>query len=390
MKVLFYIDGVSNSVDNDVQRDVMMKLGNALTEDISLEIVDTATIEPSKAHAIIEKQDYDILFTYNRTATEIASPSKSGNLLKNIEKLHVCWLTEHPLTFYSNYLQSENNRHYIFTNESHAFFSESMGLKGSYSTQLFGSDPVKTIKSPKDRKYEMCIAAQWRGPESANAFWKNSNKKTKDFFEAVIELQESEENRDTFVAYMAAAKYYGFDISDTKLHAQAMRGIYWYARKKERIQLVKDAVSSGIKIILIGGEAWKSVLDNTDNVIFLPECSHQKLRSIYAESKSVVNLNAANGACERAFDCLAAGSMLISEESHELKRLFELDRAGVFFKPNHAKDQMEKFKDLIKSGQWAEIASHGHEKFLSDHTWMQRAQYLENIFIELNENTAVI
>jgi hypothetical protein len=123
MKVLFYIDGVSNSVDNDVQRDVMMKLGNALTEDISLEIVDTATIEPSKAHAIIEKQDYDILFTYNRTATEIASLSKSGNLLKNIEKLHVCWLTEHPLTFYSNYFQSENNRHYIFTNESHAFFS---------------------------------------------------------------------------------------------------------------------------------------------------------------------------------------------------------------------------------------------------------------------------
>ena len=41
MKVLFYIDGVSNSVDNDVQRDVMSKLGQSLNEQAQIEIVDT-------------------------------------------------------------------------------------------------------------------------------------------------------------------------------------------------------------------------------------------------------------------------------------------------------------------------------------------------------------
>lgn len=384
MKVLFYIDGVSNSVDNNVQRDVMSKLGQSLNEQAQIEIVDTSKMDKSKAYSTVEKQDYDILFTYNRTGTDIASRNKTGYMLKNIERMHVCWLVEHPITFYANYLQSENNRHYIFPNESHAFFAQSMGLNGSYSTQLFGSDFTKTIKNPFDRKYEMCIAAQWRGPESENIFWKNSNSKTKEFFEAVLELQESEENRDTFLAYSAAAQYYGFDISNRKLHAQAMRSIYWYARKKERIQLVKDAVASGLNIILIGGEIWKSVLDNTENVTFLPECTHQELRAIYADSKSVVNLNAANGACERAFDCLSAGSMLITEESLELKRLFENDRAAVFYKPNHAKERMSEFKELLKTNQWMEIASKGNLIFSNGHTWQHRSEYLHGIFNELH------
>lgn len=385
MKILFYIDGVSNSVDNDVQRDVMTKIGRSITEDIKIEFVDTSKMEKSKAYSILENQNYDILFTYNRTGTEIESPTKISKLLKHIERMHVCWLTEHPLTFYENYLQSENNRHYIFPNESHAFFSRSMGLNGSYSTQLFGSDLIKNINISSDRKYEMCIAAQWRGSETANAFWKNSNQKTKEFFEAVLELQESDENRDTFIAYSAAAQFFGFDISNKKLHAQAMRSIYWYARKKERIQLVKDAVASGLNIILIGGEIWKSVLKNTENVTFYPECTHQELRDIYAHSKSVVNLNAANGACERAFDCLAAGSMLISEESLELKRLFETDKAAVFYKPNHAKEKMSEFKDLIKTNKWMEIASKGNEIFSNGHTWKHRSRYLQSIFNELHK-----
>lgn len=383
MKILFYIDGVSNSVDNDVQRDVMTKLGQSMAEEFKIEIVDTSKMDKSKAYSIVEKQDYDILFTYNRTATEIESPTKNGNMLKNIERMHVCWLTEHPLTFYTNYLHSENKRHYIFPNESHAFFSKSMGLNGSYSTQLFGSDLTKNNIFSK-RKYEICIAAQWRGPETANAFWENSNKKTREFFEAVLELQESDENRDTFVAYAAAAQYFGFDISDRKLHAQAMRSIYWYARKKERIQLVKDAVASGLNIILIGGEIWKSVLENTDNVTFLPECTHQELRAIYADSKSVVNLNAANGACERAFDSLAAGSMLITEESQELKILFETKKAAVFYKPNHAKERMSEFKELIKTNRWMDIAYQGNKIFSTGHTWQHRSKYLQGIFNELH------
>ena len=126
MKVLFYIDGVSNSVDNDVQRDVMSKLGQSLNEQAQIEIVDTSKMDKSKAYSTVEKQDYDILFTYNRTGTDIAIRNKTGYMLKNIERMHVCWLVEHPITFYANYLQSENNRHYIFPNESHAFFAQSM------------------------------------------------------------------------------------------------------------------------------------------------------------------------------------------------------------------------------------------------------------------------
>ena len=389
MKILFYIDGVSNSVDNDVQRDVMNKLAASVSNGKDIEIIDTSKIAKDRAHQILLDQNYDVLFTYNRTATEIKYKSNNQEdfILKNIEKLHVCWLTEHPVTFYSNYLNSENNRHYIFPNDAHSFFSESMGLKGSYSKSLFGSEPTKVIKDHVDRKYEMCIAAQWRGSEEANAFWKNTEGKVKNFFEAVLELQDSDENRDIYVAYLAAAQYYKINMDDKLWHANAMKSIYWYARKKERINLVKDAAASGMKIILIGGDAWKRVLPAKNNITIKPECTHEELRALYGESKSVVNLNASNGACERAFDCLSAGSMLISEESHEMANLFEAHDAARLFKPNHAGEKMSEFKEIIRSGHSQNIAINGTRKFLENHTWKHRGHYLSTIFDELMETS---
>ncbi len=384
-KILFYIDSVSNSVDNDLQRSVMDKLALNISKDHTVEIVDTAIYGKEKSHLKLLNQNYDILFTYNRTGTEITLPGNSSDefLLKKIDKLHVCWLTEHPVTFFSNYLQSENKRHYIFPNERHSFFSDSMGLMGSFSSCLFGSDPTKVIKNHFERKYEVCIAAQWRGSEDANAFWKNSEGKIKQFFESILELQESDENRDTFVAYLAAAQYFKIDMSDKIWHANAMKSIYWYARKKERINLVKDTVASGMKIVLIGGEAWKSVLPKSNNVTFIDECNHESLRAIYGDSKSVININASNGACERAFDSLSAGAMLISEESTQMEKLFGYDNSAILFKPNHAHSKMGQIKEIIRSGQSTDIALKGTSKFLAKHTWQDRSLYLSNIFSEL-------
>jgi hypothetical protein len=389
MKILFYIDGVSNSVDNDVQRDVMNKLAASVSNDKDIEIIDTSKIAKDKAHQILINQNYDVLFTYNRTATEIKyiNNTKEEYILKKIDKMHVCWLTEHPVTFYANYLNSENNRHYIFPNDAHSFFSESMGLKGSYSKSLFGSEPTKFIKAHADRTYEMCIAAQWRGPEEANAFWKNTEGKVRNFFESVLELQDSDENRDIYVAYLAAAQYYKIDMTDKLWHANAMKSIYWYARKKERINLVKDAAATGMKMILIGGDAWKTVLPPKNKITIKPECTHEELRALYGESKSVVNLNASNGACERAFDCLSAGSMLISEESKEMVNLFEVHNAARLFKPNHAHEKFNEFREIIQSGDSQEIANNGTRKFLENHTWKHRGNYLSIIFDELMETT---
>ena len=50
MKILFYIDGVSNSVDNDLQRSVMNKLALNISKEHTVEIVDTAILGKEKSH----------------------------------------------------------------------------------------------------------------------------------------------------------------------------------------------------------------------------------------------------------------------------------------------------------------------------------------------------
>ena len=127
----------------------------------------------------------------------------------------------------------------------------------------------------------------------------------------------------------------------------------------------------------------------TNNVTFIDECNHESLRAIYGASKSVINVNASNGACERAFDSLSAGAMLISEESTQMEKLFGFDNSAILFKPNHAHSKMGQIKEIIRSGQSTDIALKGTSKFLAKHTWQDRSLYLSSIFSELlQKNTS--
>ena len=384
MKILFLIDPVSNTIDNSFQREVVTRLANAQNSSMQTLELDTEVVGRSAAAEIMLRQDFDAYFTYNRTGTDINVPSGEGeeiNLMRGIQSPHICWLTEHPLCWYENYLLSQNVRHYILPRASHTSFLSGMGLFGGISEQLFAADPYALQRSHRDRMYDICIAAQWRGPPAANEFWLQADTSTRLFFENVLATQTADPNKDTYIAYVSVAQSMGIDISDKRRHAQYMRGLYWHARKSERIGFVKDLVSSGLKIAIIGGEAWRSVLADSTGVTFFPECSHSEIIDVYADSRAVVNLNAANGACERAFDCASVGAMLITEYSPAMEQLFANNDAAIFYHPTYRQESNQLIVDLIKSGN-SEIVGANALRCLKDrHTWAHRTEFLrDNIF----------
>jgi hypothetical protein len=386
MKIAVYLDEVSNAIDNAMQWAIMSKISAHLPL-AQLEIIDPIKIGKNIAIGKLLDQDYDVLITYNKTGTDLTveRQGKKCSVLSLIKRKHIAWLTEHPLTFYDQYIQSPCNRHFIFPNESHAFFAEKMGLVGSYSVQMFGSQSIANVPDHKERVYDVCIAAQWRGPAEANAFWKNSKGKTLEFFQDVLYLQDNIETRDTFTAFHTAAKNYGLPDSEIIKGANAMRALYWYARKKERINLVRDLAKSGLKIALIGGDAWKSVLPNYDNIHFVEPIQHDDLKDWYVKSKAVVTMNNFNGANERVFDAMAAGATLFSENAPSLLNILGNSQA-IFYEPNKASERVEELTNVLNDHRAQDMAKMAQENFIKNHTWKHRGEYLNSIvehFIEV-------
>lgn len=383
MKIAVYLDDVSNAIDNAMQRAIMSKITESLSS-ADILIIDPLKIGKSASIKLLMQQEYDVLLTYNKTGTDLTIDENGPPqaLLSAIDRKHIAWLTEHPVTFYDQYVKSQCDRHYIFPSESHAFFSEMMGLNGSYSVQMFGSQPISFTHSYDSREYDVCIAAQWRGPAEANNFWSNSKGKTRQFFEDVLYLQDNLENRDTYMAFLAAAKHHGIPEEEIVKGSGAMRALYWYARKKERISLVQDFAASGLKIALIGGEAWKAVLPIHDNIHFIEPMHHDELKTWYLKSKSVVTMNNFNGANERVFDAMAAGAMPFIENAPTLIETLGESQA-IFYEPNKACEKIDALRETLSSAKAQEMANLANFNFLGNHTWRHRGDYLINLVIDL-------
>jgi hypothetical protein len=386
MKVAVYLDEVSNSIDNSMQWAIMSKLSRSLAG-VELIVIDPIKIGKYESTEILLKQDYDVLLTYNKTGTNlrIDYDGQYRSVLSLIKRKHIAWLTEHPLTFYDQYYNSPCDRHYIFPNESHGLFAGAMGLVGAYSVQMFGSQPIMQVPSYAAREYDVCIAAQWRGSEKENAFWLHSKGKTREFFEDILYLQDSLENRDTFTAFIIAAKHHGVPEQEIVNSASAMRAMYWYARKKERINLVRDFAKSGLKIALIGGQAWKSVLEQHDNIHFIEPVHHDELQNWYLNSKSVVTMNNFNGANERVFDSMAAGALLFSENAPSLVEMLGTSQA-LFYEPNKAGERIEELCQTLQGAQGRYMAEAARHTFECAHTWQHRGAYLTALFSNLVES----
>jgi rhamnosyltransferase len=382
MKISILLDEANQFIDNSVQWNTMHQIGKELENTHEISFIDTKILGQEKALSKLLEQDYELLLMYNKTGTNLTSHSESEPVLKLIDRPTVSWLVEHPITFHDNYINIDSNkRHYILANTQHSLFTKKMGLLGFNESILFGSSIKKNLYQPKDRKYDVCIAAQWRGSGDNNEFWKNRNQTEKDFFEKINYLQNQDDNCDVFTAFCAVAEFYGISNDKYNSFLPSLKALYWHARKKERIKMVQDMVSTGLKILLIGGEGWKEVLPDHSNVTFLGVCSHNELMIHYQNSRAVVSTNCFNGANERTFDALSCGCISISEKSPTLSKSF--GKNGIVFYDRFKLNERNRYIiDLINSaGSLESFANNGLEDFKNSHTWQHRAMQL-NTFIE--------
>ncbi len=385
MKIAIFLDEVSQAIDNSMQWSIMNNLHSELVKLYEVIVIDPLKLGLDRALRMLLDQDYDVLITYNKTGTNLINSSTGKNVMSTLEKPQISWLTEHPVTFYDQYYQTNSDkRNYIFTNPRHNYFANEMEMQGNFTSMLFASSIKKNYKNYKSREFDICIAAQWRGPADSNNFWHNMGTTSKKFFEDINTLQHLEDGGDVYTAFIAASEHHRIPIRNNKDFAPALKALYWHARKTERIKLVQDLVATGLKISIIGSQEWKQVLPEHNNVKFLNYCTHEKLIEYYSDSRAVASVNCYNGANERTFDALSCGSISIAEDSPTLKSKFN-DLEDIFFYERlSANKKIKNFSEILKDVNLSEkIAQNGFDKFLREHTWKNRVIELSNFINDI-------
>jgi hypothetical protein len=381
MKIAIYLDEVNQAIDNSMQWSVMRHIGQELAKKDEVIFIDPLKMGPKESSNKLKKQNYDILLTYNKTGTNLIEESTGQNLMSLLEVPQVSWLVEHPVTFYADYKKTNSeSRSYIFPNSTHNLFAKKMGMQGQYSNLLFASSEKKITTRFKDRPFDVCIAAQWRGEADSNAFWESMTGFEKKFFEEINQLQNTKEGIDVFLAFLAVAEYYKMPQENINDFAPALKALYWHARKNERIKMVKDMVSSGLKILLVGGDGWKSVFEEKNQVTIVPPCTHDCLTDYYMNSRAVVSTNCSNGANERTFDAQSCGAISIAESSVTLENKFEDMKDIIFYDRLQLGDKVKMIQEAIKNKPKGNlIADHGYQSFINNNTWRHRVNELSEM-----------
>src|SRR5262249_29159253 len=117
-----------------------------------------------------------------------------------------------------------------------------------------------------------------------------------------------------------------FDRDICNLLGQALT----YVQQIDRINIVRALVDARLPLVICG-TGWRDLLGDRDHVTYLDPVAFKDLSPLYAQAKVVINLNAANGACERAIDAAASGAAVVSDDSPDLADVFEPDQEIAFF-----------------------------------------------------------
>lgn len=291
------------------------------------------------------------------------------------------WQVGHPVYNTQCLAPTQQNRCAIYSNRNHVRFVEALKLPGRATTLLPGAEPPGGPQTAyAERKWPIFIAAAWKGLPQRD--WEAcEDSPGKRLFAGVVDRLLADREASVIDALNDTSATLGierrlgedprFDHDICNLLGQALT----YVQQIDRINVVRALVDARLPVVICG-TGWRDLFGDQDHVTYLDPVPFKDLSRLYAQAKVVINLNAGNGACERAIDAAAAGAAIVSDHSPDLADLFEPDRDIAFFdraKPSQAADAAGA---LLESPAGERSADTARARILQGGLWRHRAQEL--------------
>jgi hypothetical protein len=294
------------------------------------------------------------------------------------------WQLDHPIYTHHTLCPPMGNRRSVYSNHNHMRFSEAVGIQGRSMVLLPGGQaqpgPVKAYAA---REWPVFVAATWNGlPERP---WEAMEESPgKQLFMAIIDQVMADPEASVLDSFDRAAIDLGFDVQlgrDAAFDNDMMgllRTALTYCRYIDRIEVIRHLVEAGIPLTICGpGRGWRDYLGDPKGVTFIERwVDFGDLAPLYDNARITLNLNAGNGACERAVYAMISGAAVVSDFSGDLAKAFAADEEIAFFNRVRPGEIVDAVGGLLEGGRGEAVAHKGHARALKSALWRHRAEAL--------------
>lgn len=288
------------------------------------------------------------------------------------------WQLDHPIYAPQSLARALHGRFAVYANESHRRFAQALGLPGRGTVLLAGGEaPAAALRDPGEREWPILVAATFNGePQALWAAMEDSPGKR--LLEGVVGrlLDDREASLlDAFegtVAALGLEARLGEDPDFDDQMIAFLREPLTFVRHLDRVRTLRAIVEAGLPVTICGGD-WRGYLGARANVTYLDQrIDFPDMPAFYGRARIVLNLNAGNGACERAIQAALAGAAVVSDDSATLRAAFGAGEIAWF---HHARpdEAVAQLADLLESGRGEAMAARAHATALGSALWRHRA-----------------
>lgn len=290
------------------------------------------------------------------------------------------WQLDHPIYAPQSLTRALQNRYAVYSSYNHQRYAKAVKLPGKSMVMLPGGErPATPARDYQSRRWSVFVAATWNG--HPQRLWEQlEDSPGKRLMVGVIERLLADREASVLDAFndTSARLKLGARLGDDPAFDEQIRNFLCepltYVRNVDRIKVITAIVEAGLPVALCGS-GWEAHLGERKNVTYIDRVPYDQLPALYAASRVVLNLNGANGACERAIDAALAGAAVVSDNSRALNELFVAGEGISFFNRAKPSTAPEVIANLLERDGEAR-AKRGHEKALRDSLWQCRARQL--------------
>jgi hypothetical protein len=280
------------------------------------------------------------------------------------------WQFDHPLYTQHNLAAPMAGRMSIYANASHAAFAARLGVSGPSAVLLAGGvahpEPIKAFE---DRTLPILVVATYNGP--AKRPWETLPAgPERRLIETIADALMADPKASLTAACDLARRAFGLGPELERQIAEPLRAVLTYVRHKDRMEAVTALVDSGLPVRLVG-DGWAEHFGARANLTTSGSVPFAEVHRLYGDAKVVVNVNAANGGCERAIQAMLAGAAVASDmtDSYAAMGLAEGDLR--LFDRSRVESLATIVGDLIESDA-ARVAEQGYRRAMASQLWDHR------------------
>jgi hypothetical protein len=289
----------------------------------------------------------------------------------------VSWLLDHPVYAPQSLRRELQGRLAVYSNADHARFAEAAGVPGRAMALLPGGEPVVPMRDHRDRSQPLFVAASWNGPPER--FWDPADDSPATrLLVGVIDRLLADRRAslidafDETCAELGIGPVLGGDPASLEQMRSFLAGGLTYVRHLDRYNLITALAQAGLPMTVCGS-GWAERLGGHRNVTCIESAPFRALPALYADARVVLNLNAGNGASERAIQAAFCGAAVATDYSREVDALFGGEAGAAFYNRARPETAVEAVARLLDDEGQA-VARRGHERVVEQCGWLSRAQ----------------